>query len=138
MLTSLNVNVIVNGSAVATLKVGVRGVNLAIFKLVAKVVRAKTVSSIVAALQAMLAIAKGVALFNVVTCLTAPVAHLAVVFAPGMYGMVTNSNLSPASSLALEVGSLVHVVVNAMAYAGNSIGGGKTFRASVHGKSFGL
>jgi len=43
---------------VAALKVRVRGVNLAIFKFIAQVMGAKTVSPVVAALQAVSAIAK--------------------------------------------------------------------------------
>jgi len=123
---------------VAAFKVGVRGVNLTVLKLVAQVVRAKAVSSIVTMLQAVSAIAEEVTLFNIVASLATPIAHLAIVFAPGMYGTVTNSDLSLLSSLALEVGGLVHVAINAMAYMGNGIGSSELFRTLVHGKSFGL
>jgi len=59
-----------------------------------------------------------------VTCLATPVAHLAIVFAPGMHGAVVNGDLSFASSFAFEIRSLVHVVVDAAANMGDSIGGG--------------
>jgi len=39
--------------------------------------------------------------------------------------MVTDGNLSLTSSFAFEVGGLVHVVINAMAYVGNGVGSGK-------------
>jgi len=84
------------------------------------------------------AVAEGVALLYVVACLTAPVAHFVVVFAPGMYGAITNGSLSPVSSLAFEVRGLVHVVVDATADAGNGVGGGESLQASVHGQSLGL
>ena len=58
------------------------------------------------------------------TSLATPITHFAIVIAPGMYGAVANSDLSPSSSLALEIEGLVHVAINAMAYAGNGVGGG--------------
>jgi len=82
--------------------------------------------------QAVLAIAKGVALFNVVACLTTPVAHFAIVFPPGMHGSVADSDLSSASSLAFEVRGLVHVAVDVTADASNGISGGELFRAAIH------
>ena len=111
----------------ATFKVGVRGINLTILKLIAKVMGAETVQTIMTMLQAVLAIAEGVALFYVVACLTAPIAHLVVIFAPSMYGMVVDSDLSFASSLAFEIRGLVHIMVNAVMDTGDSIGGGKSF-----------
>jgi len=84
------------------------------------------------------AVPKTVTVFDVVPSPTAPVTHLAVVCAPGMYGTVANGDLSFVSSLAFEVGGLVHVAINAMAYTGNSVGSSKVFRATVHGKSFSL
>ena len=45
----LDVNVIVDSSAVTALKVRVRGVDFAVFELIAKVVGVKTVCTIVAA-----------------------------------------------------------------------------------------
>jgi len=86
----------------------------------------------------MLAVTKGVALFDVVAHLTTPVAHLAVVLAPGVHGTVTNSYLGPSSSFTLEVGGLVHVAINATAYSGNGIGSSELFRTLVHRKSFSL
>jgi len=112
---------------VATFKVGVRGVNLTVLKLIAQVIRAKAVSSIMTTSQAVSAIAKGVTLFNVVASLATPITYLAIVFAPGMYGAVMNSDLSPSSSLALEVGGLVHVAIDATVYMGNGIGGSESF-----------
>jgi len=112
---------------VATFEVGVRGVNFTIFEFIAKVVRAKAVEAIMAALQTVSAIAEGVALFYIVACLTAPIAHFVVIFAPSMYGVIMDGDLSPASSLAFEVRGLVHVAVNAMADTGDGIGGGESF-----------
>jgi len=86
----------------------------------------------------VLAIAERVAFFNVVTCLAIPIAHLAIVFAPGMYGMVVNGNLSFASSFALEIGGLVHVAVDTLTDTGDGIGSSQAFGTMVHGKSFGL
>ena len=85
-----------------------------------------------------MAIPKTMAFLDVVSSLTAPIAHLAIVLAPSMKGAVANGDLSFVSSLAFEVGGLVHVVINAMAYTGNSVGSSKVFRATVHGKSFSL
>jgi len=75
----------------------------------------------------MSAVAKGIALFYVVACLTTPITHFVVVFAPSMHGMITNGGLSPASSLAFEVRGLVHVAVNVTMDAGNGVGGGESF-----------
>jgi len=73
------------------------------------------------------AIAEGVTFLNVVTCLTTPIAYLAIVFAPGMYGAIIDSDLSLSSSFAFEIGGLVHVAINVMAYLGNGIGGSEMF-----------
>jgi len=75
----------------------------------------------------MSAVTKGVAFLNVVTRLAAPVAHLAVILAPGMHGMVADCDLSPSSSFAFEVGGLVHVTIDATAYVDNGIGGSESF-----------
>jgi len=112
---------------VATLEVRVRGVNLAIFELIAKVMGVKAINAIMAALQAVSAITERVALFYIVARLAAPITHLVVVFAPGMYGSIANGDLSPASSLALEVRGLVHVAVDAATDAGDGIGGSESF-----------
>jgi len=79
------------------------------------------------------AIAKAVAFLYVVARPTTPVAHFVVVFSPGMYGVIADSNLSPTSSFAFEVRRLVHVVVDAATDTGNGISGGKSFGAMVHG-----
>ena len=86
----------------------------------------------------MSAIAEGVTFLNVVTHLTTPITYLAIVFAPGMYGAIVDSDLSLLSSFAFEIGGLVHVAINATAYSGNGIGSGKMFQTTVHGQSFGL
>jgi len=112
---------------VATLEVRVRGVNLAILELIAKVMGAKAINAIMATSQAVLAITERVALFYIVAHLAAPIAHLVVVFAPGMYGSIANGDLSPASSLAFEVRGLVHVTVDAVTDMGDGIGGSKSF-----------
>ena len=59
-----------------------------------------------------MAISEAVALFNIVACLAAPVTHLAIVLAPSMNGTVSNGDLSPASSLAFEVGGAMHITIN--------------------------
>jgi len=71
------------------------------------------------------AIAEGVILLYVVTCLATPIAHLVVVLAPGMQGTVADSSLSPSSSFAFEIRGLVHVAVDAATDTGNGVGGGK-------------
>jgi len=81
----------------------------------------------------MAAISEAMTVLDVVACPPAPIAHLAVIFAPGMYGTVANSNLGSTTSFALEVGSLVHVAINAMANAGYGVGGRKSVRTPVHG-----
>jgi len=123
---------------VATFKVRVRGVNLTVLEFIAKVMGAKAVNAVMATSQAVSAIAEGVALFYIVTCLATPIAHFVVVFAPGVQGTVTDGSLSPSSSFAFEIRGLVHVTVNAATDAGNGIGGGKSLRALIHGQSFGL
>ena len=111
----------------ATLEVRVRGVNFAILELIAKVMGAKAINAIMATLQTVSAIAERVALFYIVACLAAPITHLVVVFAPGMYGSIANGNLSPASSLAFEVRGLVHVAIDATINRGDGVGGSKAF-----------
>jgi len=73
------------------------------------------------------AIAEGIAFFYIVTRLATPIAHLVVVFAPGMYGTIADGDLSPAPSLAFKVRSLVHVAVNTATNTGNGIGSSKSF-----------
>ena len=69
-----------------------------------------------------MAVPKAVTVLDIVSSLTAPIAHLAIVLAPGMDGTVADSDLSPASSLALKIGSLVHVAVDAAMNVGDGIG----------------
>jgi len=123
---------------VATFEVRVRGVNLIVLEFIAKVMGAKAVNAVMAASQAVLAIAEGVALFYVVTCLATPIAHFVVVFAPGMQGTVTDGSLSPSSSFAFEIRGLVHVAVNVATDAGNGVGGSESLQALIHGQSFSL
>ena len=111
----------------ATLEVGVRGVDLTILEFVAKVMGAKAIDTIVTTLKAVSAIAEGITFFNVMACLATPVAHFVVVLAPGMYGTIADGDLSPASSLAFEVRGLVHVTVDAVTDMGDGIGGSKSF-----------
>jgi len=75
----------------------------------------------------VVAIPEAMAFLNVVSSPTAPITHLAIVLAPSMKGMVANSNLSSASSLAFEVRSLVHVIVDVSMNAGYGISSGKAF-----------
>jgi len=123
---------------VTALEVRVRRVDLTILELVAQVVGVKAVSSIMTMSQTVSAITEGVAFLDIVTSLAAPVAHFTVVLPPGMYGVVADGDLSPLSSFALEIGSLVHVAINATAYVGDSVGGSESFGALVHGKPFSL
>jgi len=111
---------------VTTFEVRVRGIDLTVFELVAKVMGAETVKAIMAVSQTVSAVAEGVALFYVVACLTTPVAHFVVVFAPGMYGAITNGGLSLASSFAFEIRGLVHVTVDVTADAGDGVGSSKS------------
>ena len=108
-------------------EVRVRGVNLTVLELTAEIVRAKAVSSVMALSKAMAAIPKGVTLLDVVAGLATPVAHFAIVFAPGMYGAVVNGNLSSVSSFAFKVGGFVHIAVNATTDTSDGVGGGKAF-----------
>jgi len=55
-----------------------------------------------------------------------------------MHGTVANGDLSPLSSLAFEIGGLVHVAVDAAMNTGNGVSGGQAFGTSVHSKSFRL
>jgi len=84
----------------------------------------------------MTAVSETVTVFDVVACLSTPVAHLAVVLAPCMNGSITNGDLGTTASLALEVGGLVHVAVDAMANTSYGISGGKTIQTLVHGQAF--
>ena len=77
-------------------------------------------------------------LLDVVASPATPVAHLAIVLAPGMYGMVMDGDLSPSSSFAFEVGGLVYVTVNVSMDAGNGIGSGEMFRAVIYRQLFSL
>ena len=81
----------------------------------------------------MAAISKAITVLDVVACPPTPIAHLAVVFAPGVYGAIANSDLSPTASLAFEVGGLVHVTINATADAGYGVSGSKLVRTLIHG-----
>jgi len=79
------------------------------------------------------AVPETVAVFDVVTRLATPVAHLAVVVAPCMNGPIANGNLGLAASLALEVGGLVHVAVNVTMNASYSVSSGEVVRTPIHG-----
>ena len=52
--------------------------------------------------------------------------------------MITNGDLSLASSFPFEVRGLVHVAVNVVTDAGNGVGSSQAFRTSVHSESFRL
>ena len=84
----------------------------------------------------MAAIPKTVTVFDVVACPATPIAHLAIVLAPCMDSLVANSDLSSTTSLALKVGGLVHVVVDAAMNASYSVSGSKAVRTPVHGQAF--
>jgi len=74
----------------------------------------------------MAAVSEAMTVLDVVACPPTPITHLAVVFAPGMYGAIANSDLSLTASLALEVGGLVHVAINATVDVGYGVSGGKS------------
>jgi len=82
------------------------------------------------------AIPETVTVFNVVACPAIPVAHLAIVLAPCMDGPIVDGDLGSTASLALEVGGLVHVAVDAAADASYSVSSGKMVRTLVHGQAF--
>jgi len=71
------------------------------------------------------AIPKTVTVFDVVACPATPIAHLAIVLAPCMDSLITDSDLGSTTSLAFKVGGFVHVAVNAVADAGYSVSGGE-------------
>jgi len=81
------------------------------------------------------AIPEAVTVSNIVTSPASPVAHLAVVFAPCMNCPIANGDLGSTTSLALEIGGLVHVAVNTTTNAGDGVSGSKTVRAMVHHQS---
>jgi len=116
----------------------VRRIDLTVFELVTEVVGAKTVSAIMTTARTVMAVSKAVAVFDVVAGLPAPVAHLAVVFAPCMNSPIANGDLSLMASLALEVGSFVHVAVDAVTNTAYGVSGSKTVQALVHRQSLGL
>ena len=115
-----------------------RGVDLIVFILITEVMGVETVSSVMATMQAVVAIPETVALFDVVSGLTTPITYLVVVCAPSVYGAVTNGDFSLASSFGFEIGGLVHVAINVAVYVGDGNGRGEAFRALVHGESFSL
>jgi len=82
------------------------------------------------------AISETVTVFNVVACLATPVAHLAIVLAPGMDGLIADGDLGLAASLALEVGGFVHVAVDTAMDASYRISSGEAVRTPVHGQAF--
>ena len=86
---------------------------------------AEAVSAIMAATRAMTAITEAIAVLNVVPCLTAPVAHLAIVVAPCVDGSIAYSDLSLTTSLALEIGGLVHVTVDVATDASYGVSSGE-------------
>jgi len=82
------------------------------------------------------AIPEAIAILDTVTCLAAPIAHLAVVLAPCMDSPILDCDLGLAASLALEVRGLVHVTVNAATNVGYSVSSSKAVRALIHGQAF--
>ena len=80
----------------------------------------------------MVAVPEAVTVLDVVTGLAAPVAYLAIVLAPSVYGAIADSYLSSLSSLAFEIRGLVHVAIDMTAYTGDGISGGELFRAAIH------
>ena len=73
------------------------------------------------------------AVLDAMACLSTPVAHLAVVFAPCVDGPIANSYLSLATSFAFEIRGCVHIVVDTMMNAGYGVSSSKTVRALVYG-----
>ena len=120
------------------LEVRVRGINFAILELVAEVMGAKTISTFVASTRAVTTVPNAVTFFDVMACLSAPIAHLAVVLAPSVESSVTNCYQGSASSFALEVRGVVHVAIDASTNASDCVGSSESFGTSIHGKTFGL
>jgi len=81
-------------------------------------------------------IPKAVAIFDVVACPATPVAHLAIVLAPCMDSPIADSDLGLTTSLALEIGGLVHVTVDATTDASYRVSSGETVQTPVHGQTF--
>ena len=105
-------------------EVGVRRINLTIVVLGTEIVGTDTFWSIVSATETVAAITETAALFYVVTGLAAPVASLAVVWAPCMNCTVADSDPSLASSSSSEVGGGVVVAINLSTKTGYCISGG--------------
>ena len=84
----------------------------------------------------MTAVPKAITVFDVMACPSAPIAHLAIIFAPCIDGPIANGNLGSAASFALEVRGLVHVAINAVVDTSYGVSGGKTVRTTVHSQSF--
>ena len=84
----------------------------------------------------MTAVPEAITVFDVMACLSAPIAHLAVVVTPGMYGPVADCYLGSTASLAFEIWSLVHVAIDTTTNAGYGVSSGKTVRAPVHSQAF--
>ena len=83
-----------------------------------------------------MAVSEAIAVLDIMTGLPTPIAHLTTVLAPCMNGSIANGDLGSAASLALEIRSLVHVMVNAATNTGYGISGSKTVRTPVHGQTF--
>jgi len=103
----------------------VRRIDLTVFELVTEVMGAKAVSAIMTMARTVTAVPEAVAVFDVVAGSSTPVAHLAVVFTPHMNSPIANGDLGLTASLALEVGGLVHVMVNAVTNTAYGVSGSK-------------
>jgi len=79
-----------------------------------------------------MAISEAVTVLDVMACPPTPIAHLAIVLAPCMNGLVANSYLGLTTSLALEVGGIVHIAIDATINASYGVSGGKMVRTPVH------
>ena len=84
----------------------------------------------------MTAIPETVTIFDVLACLATPVAHLAIVLATCIDGLIADGDLGSTASLALKVGGLVHVMVDAVVDTSYSISGSEMVRTPVHGQAF--
>jgi len=116
----------------------VRRIDLTVVELVTEVVGAKTVSAIITTARTVTAVSEAVAVFNVVASLSAPVTHLAIVFAPRINSPIVNGDLGSTASLALEVGGLVYVTVDAATNMAYGVSGSETVQTPVHRQSLSL
>ena len=86
----------------------------------------------------MAAVSEAVTVLDVVASPSTPVAHLSIVLTPCMDGSIAHSDLSPAASLAFEIGGCMHLAVNMTTNASYGVSSGEAVQTLVHGQAFSL